>query len=433
MYAKLHSKTNHREDRSLVRLRDGLTSNGDPDGREAMTGHPTGRIRVGLVGASLNRSWGAVAHLPALMQLSNFEVTAVATRSAATANETADAFGIPFALCDVRELACHPEVDLVVAAAGIPTHASVIRVALACGKHVLSEWPLGVNVNEAAELLNSAKAAGMVHVVGLQGLHSPAVRFVRDLLAGGRIGDIRCVRAFAAADGGRSVNYRSGRLTEPVAGASILTITGGHVLSVLAETVGPVASLSASVRYESDHGTASGADEAGPIGSIDEVAVIGTLRNDAMVSLVLRRSPPGQPDFFIEIVGARGMLRVQPGGSGPAQHSINIGQWTVMTSASDGQFKELPLPGEYRTAPYDILPGFTYNVAALYCELGNAIKENRLAFPSFHTGVHFHRLIETILVAARSGQRLAVTDGAAGCGLERGPWDLSGHVHDRYA
>jgi predicted dehydrogenase len=385
-----------------------------------MTGHPTGRIRVGVVGATLNRSWGAIAHLPALMQLPDFQVTAVATRSAATANEAANAFGIPFALCDAHELACHPEVDLVVAAAGIPTHASVIRAALACGKHVLSEWPLGVNVNEAAELLNLAKAAGVVHAVGLQGLHSPGVRFVRDLLAGDRIGDIRCVRALAAADGGRSVSYKSGGLTEPVAGASILTITGGHVLSVLAQIVGPVASLSASVRYESDQGTAAEANKARPIGSIDEVAVVGTLRNHAIVSLVLRRSPPGEPDFFIEIVGTRGMLRVQPGDLGPAQHSINIGRWTVMMSASDGQFKELSLPDKYRIAPYDIRPGFTHNVAALYCELDNAIKENRLAFPSFHTGVSFHRLIETVLAAARSGQRLAVADDLTGCSLERG-------------
>jgi predicted dehydrogenase len=385
-----------------------------------MTGHPAGRIRVGLVGASLNRSWGAVAHLPALMQLPTFEVTAVATRSAATANEAANAFGIPFALCDAHELACHPEVDLVVAAAGIPTHASVIRAALACGKHVLSEWPLGVNVNEAEELLNLAEAAGMVHAVGLQGLHAPGVRFVRDILAGGRIGDIRCVRALAVADGGRSVSNRSGGLTEPVAGASILTITGGHVLSVLAETVGPVANLSASVRYESDQGTAAEADEARPIGSIDEVAVIGTLQNHAIVSLVLRRFPPGKPDFVIEIVGTRGMLRVQPESFGPARHSINIGRWTVMTSASDGRFKELPLPDKYRIAPHDILPGFTYNVGTLYCELDNAIRGNRLAFPSFHTGVYFHRLIEAILVAARSGRRLAVADGATGCGFERG-------------
>jgi len=360
-----------------------------------MTGHPTGRIRVGLVGASLNRSWGAVAHLPALTRLPNFEVTAVATRSAATAHEVANAFGIPFALCDAQELACHPEVDLVVAAAGIRTHASVIRPALACGKHVLSEWPLGVSIDEAAELSDLAQAAGVVHAVGLQGLHAPGVRFVRDLLAAGRIGDIRCVRALAVADGGRPAGSRSGGLTEPIPGASILTITGGHVLSILAEIAGPVENLSASVRYES-----AVPDEAKPIGSIDEVAVIGTLRNQAIVSLVLRRFPPGGPDFFIEIVGTRGMLRAQPEGLGPAQHSINIGGWKVMTSASDGQFKELQLPDQYNITPDGIPPGFPYNVATLYCELENAIKENRQAFPSFHTGVHFHRLIETILAAA---------------------------------
>jgi predicted dehydrogenase len=384
-------------------------------GWEAMTGHLAGRIRVGLVGASLNRSWGAVAHLPALAQLPNFEVTAVATRSAATANEVANAFGIPHALCDAHELACHPEVDLVVAAAGIRTHASVIRAALAGGKHVLSEWPLGVNINEAAELLNLANAAGVVHAVGLQGLHAPGVKFVRDILADDRIGDIRCVRAFAVADGGRPASG----LTEPIPGASILTITGGHVLSVLAEIVGPVESLSASVRYEPDQDPAAVADEARPIGSIDEVAVIGTLQNHAVVSLVLRRFPPGGPDFSIEIVGTRGMLRVQPEDFGPGQHSINIGRWTVMTSASDGHFKKLQLPDKYEITPLGILPGLPYNLAALYCELADAIKENRLAFPSFHTAVYFHRLIETILVAARGGQRLAVADDAKGYRLER--------------
>jgi predicted dehydrogenase len=107
-------------------------------------------------------------------------------------------------------------------------------------------------------------------------------------------------------------------LAEPIPGASILTITGGHVLSVLAEIVGPVESLSAALRYESDQGAATVAEEARPIGSIDEVAVIGTLRNHAIVSLVLRRLPPGGPDFFIEIVGTRGMLRVQPEDFGPA-------------------------------------------------------------------------------------------------------------------
>jgi hypothetical protein len=66
-----------------------------------------------------------------------------------------------------------------------------------------------------------------------------------------------------------------------------------------------------------------------------------------------------------------------------------------------------------------ILPGLPYNLAALYCELADAIKENRLAFPSFHTAVYFHRLIETILVAARGGQRLAVADDAKGYRLER--------------
>ncbi|WP_433634190.1 Gfo/Idh/MocA family oxidoreductase [Nocardia sp. CA-120079] len=45
-----------------------------------------------------------------------------------------------------------PEVDLVVVSVKASGHAAVIREALAAGKHVVSEWPLGVDADEAGEL-----------------------------------------------------------------------------------------------------------------------------------------------------------------------------------------------------------------------------------------------------------------------------------------
>ena len=77
------------------------------------------------------------------------------------------------------------DVDLVAVTVKVPSHAAVVRAALAAGKHVLSEWPLGVDLAEASALADLARSAGTVHAVGLQGLHSTGARFVADLIADG--------------------------------------------------------------------------------------------------------------------------------------------------------------------------------------------------------------------------------------------------------
>jgi predicted dehydrogenase len=90
-------------------------------------------IRIGVIGATPARGWGTAAHLPALQALEEFEVTA-------------EVFGIPLAFADDEELVSHPEVDAVAVTVKVPEHDRLIRAALAAGKHVFSEWPLGVDL-----------------------------------------------------------------------------------------------------------------------------------------------------------------------------------------------------------------------------------------------------------------------------------------------
>ncbi|WP_280242631.1 hypothetical protein [Nocardia abscessus] len=77
-----------------------------------MTGRTTAPLGVGIVGANPTGSWAAATHLPALAQLPEFRVTAVAT----TKRASAEASGARHAFTDATELVAHPEVDLVVAA-----------------------------------------------------------------------------------------------------------------------------------------------------------------------------------------------------------------------------------------------------------------------------------------------------------------------------
>src|SRR3569833_4093314 len=121
------------------------------------------RLRVGIVGASPRGGWAAGVHLPAIAGLDEVTLTAVATSNAVSARAAADAFDVPYAFVGAGELAAHSEVDLVVVSVKVPGHAAAIRAALAAGKHVYSEWPLGVDLAEATDLARLAASAGVVH------------------------------------------------------------------------------------------------------------------------------------------------------------------------------------------------------------------------------------------------------------------------------
>lgn len=130
-------------------------------------------IRVGVVGATPARGWGSAAHLPALRALEELEVVAVATTRLDTARATAEAFGVPLAFADAAELVSSPEVDVVAITVKVTEHDQLIRAALEAGKHVYSEWPLGVGLTQARALADLAERSGVRHVVGLQGYHAP--------------------------------------------------------------------------------------------------------------------------------------------------------------------------------------------------------------------------------------------------------------------
>src|ERR1700730_7691943 len=147
----------------------------------------TGKIRVGFVGLSPNRGFASIAHVPALRALPEFEIAAVCTTRQESAEATARHFGIPLAFSDPEKLARHPDIDLVTGTVKVPDHLPPVMAAIDAGKHVYCEWPLGRNTGEAREMLAAAERKGIRHVVGLQGQMSPAINYVKDLVADGYV------------------------------------------------------------------------------------------------------------------------------------------------------------------------------------------------------------------------------------------------------
>ena len=267
----------------------------------------TSKVRVGIVGASPDRGFASIAHIPALQALPGLELVAVCTTRQVSADATAQHFGIPLAFADPAKLAQHPDVDLVTVCVKVPDHYLPVMAAIDAGKHVYCEWPLGRNTDEAARMLDAAERKGVRHAVGLQGQVSPAINYVKDLIAQGHIGRVLSATMIGcAANWGASIDraYQADRAN----GANLLTITGGHQIDALCHCLGEFRELAAFVVSQRD---SIHADDAGGIiakTSPDQLVVNGIVGDGAVVSFQIRGGMARGTEFLFEIHGDEGDL-----------------------------------------------------------------------------------------------------------------------------
>ncbi|WP_328395102.1 Gfo/Idh/MocA family protein [Nocardia sp. NBC_00416] len=352
-------------------------------------------IRVGVVGAS---GWADSSHLPALAALDEFEVTAVATTNQVSADRAAAAHGARHAFADASELIAHPEVDLVVVSVKASGHAALIRAALDAGKHVVSEWPLGVDADEARELAEAATAAGVVHAVVLQGHHAPSARFVADLLADGRIGALESVALVAegAPWGGNRIWPDLVFGLNPSEGTNILTIMAGHFLAALERVTGPLTEVSARLPRTHDRVLVAGTKRTVPNSTPSHVLLHGLLASGATASVAVHGgNGSAQDGFRLMLVGSDATLTATPTQPGTF---IHWGDWDIRIGD-----EALAVPEIYRNVPANVRFGPPANIAALYLEVAQAITEARQPHPSFETALRHHRLLAAIEQSAADG------------------------------
>lgn len=361
------------------------------------------RLRVGIIGATPARGWGTLAHLPALTQLPEFRVMAVATTRAESAQATADEWGVPLAFDDDRALIDSPEVDVVAVTVKVTEHDALVRAALAAGKHVFCEWPLGTGLAQATALADLAAATSRQHVVGLQGYHSPGARYVAELIGEGYIGRLLAVSAVAVGrQGGGRIQAASAYAADRASGATVLSITTGHLLATLGQAVGTPRAVSAVVAALHSTATVIETGETVPVTAPDQVALAGELDGGAALSVAVQGGAAPRAHFEVRIVGTDGTLLVRPD---PAGASIHVADWAVTGLRGGAPAQDLPVPARFRPLPPGVPAGPPRNVALVYRELARAIAEDRPAEPGFATAVRYHELVDSIERAAETGVR----------------------------
>src|SRR5712692_619492 len=206
------------------------------------------------------------AVMPAMQQIPDAHLLAVASRSAERAKLTAARFGIECAYDDYQSLLKDPDVEAVYIALPNHLHGIWTMRAAEAGKHVLCEKPLASNAAECDEMIASCRRAKVLLMEAVMYPFHPRMVRLKQMVSTGELGEIRLLRsAFCFPfDFGRRDDFR---VHAELGGGAVLDVgsycvnaarwlVGGEPRRVRAEVVygegGIDVSAGAILRFERD-------------------------------------------------------------------------------------------------------------------------------------------------------------------------------------
>ncbi|WP_420811736.1 Gfo/Idh/MocA family protein [Micromonospora endophytica] len=281
-------------------------------------------VGYAFMGAAHSQAWRTVNRvydLPARARM-----TLICGRDPGKVAEAADRLGWAEHTTDWRELVARPDIDVVDICTPGDSHAEIALAALAAGKHVLCEKPLANTVAEAREMAAAAAAAragGARSACGFNYRRVPAVALMRQLVAEGRLGEIRHVRATYLQDWIVDPQFPLvWRLRKEVSGSGALGDIGAHIIDLTQYVTGqritgvsavtetfvkerPLPAESSGLAAQADGGSAA----TGPV-TVDDAAIfLARLDGGALATYEASRFATGRKNALrVEINGSLGSV-----------------------------------------------------------------------------------------------------------------------------
>jgi predicted dehydrogenase len=222
---------------------------------------------------------------------------------------------------DWRALIKRDDVQLVDVCAPGHLHAEIAVAALDAGKHVLCEKPLANTLAEASAMAAAAARAsdrGIRSMIGFNYRRVPALALARQMVAEGRLGQIRHVRATYLQDWLVDPSFPlTWRLRRETAGSGALGDLGAHIVDLAQFVTGElVTGVSAALTtFTGSRPLADGSGGAGGSGgsglvTVDDAALfIARLSSGALASFEATRFATGRKNQLrLELNGERGSL-----------------------------------------------------------------------------------------------------------------------------
>jgi len=356
-------------------------------------------VGVAIIGA------GQIAlanHLPGLKLLPNAKLVALCDSDENTLRRASDQTGIKATFTDYNRLLEHDGVDAVVIATPNFTHPPIAIAAAKAGKHVMSEKPLGLNIDDVLAMVRAAEDANVRHMTAFTYRFVPAMRYMQHLISSGAIGTPYHFRAQRFQDwGDRSLGWRQ---VKKLAGTGEMGDMLSHRIDYAHLLIGPITRLVADLKtfIPTRGGKPSDVDDwVAMLTDFGDKDVTGVLES---TKLATGRGEGHRGQDTVEVNGSEGTIvystqkpiELQIGKKGDADlHRVDVPREFLVYPKSPRK------PGEG-----DPLVTFRYDQTA---EFIDAIVNERPCWPSFKDGARAQAVMDAAIQSAEQRRWVDVT------------------------
>ncbi|MEJ1922384.1 Gfo/Idh/MocA family oxidoreductase [Microbacterium sp. KHB019] len=318
---------------------------------------------------------------------------------------------------DWRSVIERDDIDLIDIVTPGDSHAEIAIAALAAGKHVLCEKPLANSVEEAEAMEQAARDAaahGVRAMVGFTYRRVPAVTLMRDMIASGRVGTIRQVRASYRQDWlADPESPMTWRLDKDRAGSGALGDIGAHIVDMtqfitgqsLTRVSGVMETLveERPVLAESVGLSGTAGAERGTV-TVDDIALfIGRFESGTLATFEASRFATGRKNALdIEISGDAGALHWN-------LEDMNVLDFYDATrpSGEQGFTRILVTEPEHPYLagwwPTGHMLGYEHGFSHQVKDLAEAIAAGTDPQPTFADGLRVQRVLDAVERSAQGG------------------------------
>jgi predicted dehydrogenase len=368
------------------------------------------KLNVGLIGYQFMGK----AHSNAYRQVGRFfdlpvevGMHTICGRTEGAVKEAADKMGWDSYATDWRKVIEDPNVHIIDVATPGNSHCEIACAAAEAGKIVFCEKPIGNTLDEAKQMLDAVKRAGVPNAVFHNYRKSPAVALAKKLIEEGKLGTIYHFRAVYLQDWIADPNFPLvWRLQKETAGSGAHGDINAHIIDLGRHLVGELEEVSGMMHtFIKRRPLAAGIDDAlgakassemGEVTVDDAAMFLAKFKSGALGTFEATRFAVGRKNHNrFEINGSKGSLVFN-------LERLNELEFFDNTDASGVQGFHLiqategghPYAGHYWPAGHII--GYEHTFINLVADALTAIHEGKPCSPDFNDGFENQRVLEAV-------------------------------------
>ena len=343
-------------------------------------------------------------------------------RHEAPLKEAAEAWGWEEYDTSWENIVKRDDIDIVDISSPQITHRDIAVAAAGSGKHVLLEKPMAMNAQEAQEMLDAVKKAGVKHMIGFNYRRVPAIGLAKRLIEEGKIGRIFHWRACYLQDWIVDEDFPLiWKLRKEIAGAGAHGDLNSHLIDLARYLIGEIKSVIGMKHTfikkrpfpsESDDLqtmlTAEAGESMGEVTVDDTTSFLAEFENGTVGTFEATRFASGRKNYnSFEIYGSKGSL---------CFNFESMNELHYFSREEEGYtqgFRRILATEEshpYISAwwPPGHIIGYEHTFVNQLADFLKCISEDTMPEPNFYDGLRNQQVMDAVMESAEKGAKVVL-------------------------